>query len=199
MDEKYAAFHPEIWATGDDRPYIVKFTGMIGNNHIVCFSKTLGCTDILCQEMLEIFLIDRDSVVFRLSTQLNRELDPSFEVLHDVFLQCVEVRHQWYEPEGIEAMTYDEADDYIGGLRLVLKGDSLVPLEDLSKADLRIYRNLVYAGYGYVFQSKDLQEYFGSKDWYHPDPEVNGRIGELLTGKDSVLIESITVLEGRLN
>lgn len=197
-NEKYAAFHPESWEQWGDQPYLLKFTGIIGKDHVVCFSQARGCTDILCQEMLKLFLIREDSIIFRLSTPFNRELDPPFEVLHDAFLQCVEVRHQWYESDEFEAMDYDAADDYVGGLRLVLKGDSLVRLEDLSRADLRLYRNLVFAGYGYVFQSKDLQEYFGSTDWYRPDPEVNGRIDELLTGKDSVLIKSITELEERM-
>ena len=29
-------------------------------------------------------------------------------------------------------------------------------------------RNAILARHGYVFQSKDLKEYFSSQSWYHP-------------------------------
>ena len=41
-------------------------------------------------------------------------------------------------------------------------------LSGLSKADLRIMRNWIYARHGYKFKSKDLQDYFGQFDWYSP-------------------------------
>ena len=37
----------------------------------------------------------------------------------------------------------------------------------LSKEDLRLARNEVYARYGRLFNSPDLQDYFNSKSWYH--------------------------------
>lgn len=40
-------------------------------------------------------------------------------------------------------------------------------VEGLSKEELRIARNEIYARHGRRFQSEDLQEYFESKDWYH--------------------------------
>ena len=38
-------------------------------------------------------------------------------------------------------------------------------------ADARILRNLPFAHYGYVFKSKDLQQYFESTNWYIPNPD----------------------------
>lgn len=40
----------------------------------------------------------------------------------------------------------------------------------MSKADLRLARNTVYAKYGRIFNSKDLKEHFGKQDWYHENP-----------------------------
>ncbi len=34
--------------------------------------------------------------------------------------------------------------------------------------DLRVLRNEVYARKGYIFKSKDLKDYFESKEWYQP-------------------------------
>ncbi len=41
-------------------------------------------------------------------------------------------------------------------------------LSGLSKEELRIARNEIYARHGYMFKSADLKEYFGSKSWYQP-------------------------------
>ncbi|WP_282014836.1 YARHG domain-containing protein [Marinifilum flexuosum] len=38
----------------------------------------------------------------------------------------------------------------------------------LTKKELRIKRNQIFARYGYIFNSKDLMEYFSNKDWYNP-------------------------------
>lgn len=49
-------------------------------------------------------------------------------------------------------------------------------LAGLTKRDLRIARNEIYARYGYVFDSKDLQNYFNSQSWYYPNPSYNGAL-----------------------
>lgn len=52
-----------------------------------------------------------------------------------------------------------------------------IPLIDIStfykmsKADLRLARNTVYAKYGRVFKSKDLKEHFEKQDWYNENPQ----------------------------
>ncbi len=38
----------------------------------------------------------------------------------------------------------------------------------LSKRELRIMRNWIYARHGYSFRSQDLQNYFSQFEWYHP-------------------------------
>jgi len=41
-------------------------------------------------------------------------------------------------------------------------------LSGLSKQELRILRNEIYARHGYIFKSQDLRNYFSAKDWYRP-------------------------------
>jgi hypothetical protein len=45
---------------------------------------------------------------------------------------------------------------------------SITFLGKFTKAQLRLMRNEILARRGWVFQSKDLKEYFGSQSWYHP-------------------------------
>jgi len=43
-------------------------------------------------------------------------------------------------------------------------------IEDFSRRDLRILRNMIYARHGRPFVSQILQEYFGRMAWYKADP-----------------------------
>lgn len=47
-------------------------------------------------------------------------------------------------------------------------------LSYLTNSELRIARNEIFARYGYIFESKALQNYFNSMDWYSPDPGYDG-------------------------
>lgn len=49
----------------------------------------------------------------------------------------------------------------------------------LSKGQLRLARNEIYARHGYVFKSADLQKYFSSKSWYNPDPSYSSSLDEV--------------------
>ncbi|ARK25385.1 hypothetical protein SporoP37_12440 [Sporosarcina sp. P37] len=51
-------------------------------------------------------------------------------------------------------------------------------LNGLSKEDLRLARNEIFARHGYMFKSKDLQNYFGSQSWYEPNPDFDGKLAE---------------------
>lgn len=46
----------------------------------------------------------------------------------------------------------------------------------LSKRELRLARNEIYARHGYIFKSPDLQAYFNSQAWYTPDSSYNGSL-----------------------
>jgi len=49
-------------------------------------------------------------------------------------------------------------------------------VEALTKAQLRLARNEIFARYGYVFQSEDLRQHFAKLSWYKPDPSYTGSI-----------------------
>lgn len=62
----------------------------------------------------------------------------------------------------------------------------------MTKEELRILRNTIFAKYGYIFQSNDLAEHFNKFSWY--DPQYNN-VEEKLTKKDIYLINIIREIE----
>lgn len=64
--------------------------------------------------------------------------------------------------------------------------------KSMSKSELRIARNTIFALHGRAFKSKDLQAYFKSKSWYKVDPSYTD---ERLTKEDRDLISLILYYE----
>jgi hypothetical protein len=62
----------------------------------------------------------------------------------------------------------------------------------LSKEELRLLRNTIFAKYGYIFQSKDLSEHFNRFTWYKPH---YSNVDERLSGNDRKIIEMIREAE----
>ena len=63
-----------------------------------------------------------------------------------------------------------------------------------SPAELRILRNTIYAKYGYLFNSEDLQAHFDRFTWYNPQARD---VDDALTRYDRYLIAFLLSLEGR--
>lgn len=65
-------------------------------------------------------------------------------------------------------------------------------LGDLSRRDLRLLRNTIFARHGRPFKSEVLQEYFGQKEWYAPDPDYTDKA---LTAVDQQNVALIVKVE----
>lgn len=62
---------------------------------------------------------------------------------------------------------FEEDSDYVisySDSRLLTDAD----VEDLSLQEINYAKNEIYARHGYMFESNELQNYFGSKSWYDP-------------------------------
>lgn len=70
-------------------------------------------------------------------------------------------------------------------------------LEGMSKYELRIARNEIYARYGRKFTSKDLQRYFGRKSWYSPEISADSFDENMLTKIEKQNIHTIKEVEDR--
>jgi hypothetical protein len=71
--------------------------------------------------------------------------------------------------------------------------------EDISKYsidELRIIRNEIYARYGYIFKSKDIELYFSSKKWYKPSKK---NVDDYLSKIEENNIRLIKYTEDKLN
>jgi len=75
-------------------------------------------------------------------------------------------QNQSIEQTTVNSTTYTDANNLSSALstRLLTEDD----LRGMSKSELRILRNEIYARHGYIFKSQDLRDYFSAKDWYHP-------------------------------
>lgn len=62
--------------------------------------------------------------------------------------------------------------------------------EEYSNEELRIMRNTIFAQYGYVFGSPDLQKYFSQFAWYMPNPNLK-MIDIKLNDKEKAFIDAI--------
>lgn len=69
----------------------------------------------------------------------------------------------------------DDADSYIfadSNVRALTKGD----LEGLTKDELRIARNEIYARYGWSFKDEELGRFFEQKAWYVPYENISDEV-----------------------
>ena len=65
-------------------------------------------------------------------------------------------------------------------------------LRRMSNAERRIARNTIFAQYGRVFKSQDLQEHFEAQDWYAPDPNYSD---DSLSDEERDLVKVIRMWE----
>lgn len=68
---------------------------------------------------------------------------------------------------------------------------TLGELSDLSRRDLRILRNTVYARHGREFKSAVLQQWFSDKEWYRPNPDFDESQLSSIDKKNVRLIRSV--------
>lgn len=64
---------------------------------------------------------------------------------------------------GYDGDAYEDFPSYLFSRELTYSD-----ISGLSKAELRILRNYIYAANGYIFKSPDLREYFSRFSWYSP-------------------------------
>jgi hypothetical protein len=89
---------------------------------------------------------------------------------------------------------------FSAGKRTIYNGtilllDYIIPnsaLAVLSKEELRLLRNTIYAKHGMIFQSNDLTKHFQQFVWYNPK---SGNVDALLTDVDKTNIENIQLFE----
>ena len=69
-------------------------------------------------------------------------------------------------------------------------------LDTLTKAELRLRRNEIFARHGQSFSSDDLKEYFSKKVWYQEIPNYKVSDDEL-SKSELLMIDKIKILESK--
>jgi hypothetical protein len=54
-------------------------------------------------------------------------------------------------------------------------------LRYVTKEQLKIARNEIYARHGHIFQTKDIQVYFSKQSWYRENPYFTGKLTDIET------------------
>ena len=62
-------------------------------------------------------------------------------------------------------------------------------ISGLSKSNLRLLRNEIYARHGYIFNSKDLKDYFSSQNWYQ------ARYGDVSSMLSNIELKNIELIK----
>ncbi len=109
-----------------------------------------------------------------------------YYVAGEDYTEVFRIRRTWGEPDfyamAINGYTDDNYGKYV---------DEILPT--LSKADLRLLRNTIFAIYGVHFKSADLSAYFDKQVWYTDEGKTSGEI--TLPAHRQKLVEMIQKLE----
>jgi hypothetical protein len=69
-------------------------------------------------------------------------------------------------------------------------------IQDFSRRDLRILRNMIYARHGRPFVSQILQDYFGRMAWYKADPQYTDKRLTDIDKKNVKIVLSVEQMRG---
>lgn len=102
------------------------------------------------------------------------------------YTEVFRIRRTWGDPDfyamAINGYTDDSYGQYVNKV-----------LPTLSKADLRLLRNTIFAIYGVHFKSADLSKYFNKQVWYTDESKTSGEV--TLPAHRQKLVEMIQKLE----
>ena len=155
-----------VYFQGDGGENVVEFTGI--------------CTymDVEVKARLQ-FILNMEEETFETGALSFNDVPQNNLITYALIQKAFE---EYAEANGIELpdddslWDYDEDDEsYYGDAEadeyILPYSDCLYytaeDLRSLTPEELRIARNEIYARYGCIFKSEDLQEYFNSKSWYY--------------------------------
>ena len=109
-----------------------------------------------------------------------------YYIAGEEYTEVFRIRRTWGDPDfyamAINGYTEDEYGKYV---------DEVLPT--LSKAELRLLRNTIFAIYGVHFKTTDLSEFFAKQVWYTDEGKTSGEV--TLPAHRQKLVEMIQKLE----
>jgi len=118
--------------------------------------------------------------------EITREID---DVEHDTIYDYIEILStgEIHQHTNVDKDTYVRKYEQASSRELT--ADELRPL---SKTELRIMRNEIFANHGYIFKTAGMKEYFSGKKWYVPRYE---NVDDMLTQIEKDNIQLIRKVE----
>lgn len=119
---------------------------------------------------------------------LARRGTPAWTAEDDVEIELLSAaRGEWLGGKEVAAAQRNPLEDpnVLDGLL------TLDQIKDMSRRDLRLVRNTIFARHGRAFKSDVLVSYFEAKPWYHVDPAYSEAMLSEIDKKNTTLVLSV--------
>jgi len=153
--------------------------------------ESAGSFAELPKKDLFLFILNKELMIAKNAFQIETIDEPiQISFTHDCFLEIsTKFQEREIDRENFEikkGLYYTKYEDF------ALFENKIKSFSDYSKNDLRMIRNHIFARYGYIFKSKDLNDYFSKYSWYKP---MNKNVDKFLTDRDKRIMNKISLLE----
>ena len=133
-----------------------------------------------------IFLSNDDNIPFSASWYVGYGGNIYYYIAGEEYTEVFRIRRTWGNPDmyamAINGYTEDNYGKYV-----------TETLSTMSKSDLRLLRNTIFALYGVHFKSEDLSKHFAKEVWYTDEGKTSGEVE--LPAHRQKLVEMIQELE----
>jgi len=172
---------------------LMEVTPLDNSNYLLALKEVVGCPATDCQAQVTLVEFNSQSVTNRHTFEISYQTEPQCSLQHGTFfLMARELRE--YEENDVGAMNDTGKPPVTQWDCRVFFNGKISPLSDLTKSELLLCRNLIFAKHGYVFKLDSLKQYFSAFSWYKPN---SSNTNIQLTAEDKVLLDLITGEEAR--
>ena len=179
--------HPElVQYDNQGYGYQVYLSNFYSYVQIVSNTQETICMDYDINNYTDVFLSNNDNIPFSASWYVGYGGNIYYYIAGEEYTEVFRIRRTWGNPDmyamAINGYTEDNYGEYV-----------TETLSAMSKSDLRLLRNTIFALYGVHFKSEDLSAHFAKEVWYTDEGKTSGEV-ELPPHRQK-LVEMIQELE----
>jgi len=179
--------HPElVQYDNQGYGYQVYLSNFYSYVQIVSNTQETICMDYDINNYTDIFLSNNDNIPFSASWYVGYGGNIYYYIAGEEYTEVFRIRRTWGNPDmyamAINGYTEDNYGEYVKNT-----------LATMSKAELRLLRNTIFALYGVHFKSEDLSTHFEKEVWYTDEGKTSGEVE--LPAHRQKLVEMIQELE----
>ena len=153
-----------------------QFHQSFGAEHYLCCYKGKDCLfwvdDVTNKSSVISEILEKQYGHFTSSWYVGFGGNIYYYIAGEKYTEVFRIRRTWGDPDfyamAINGYTDDEYGKYV---------DEVLP--SLSKSDLRLLRNTIFALYGVHFKSQDLSNYFDKQVWYTDEGKTSADVQKL--------------------